>query len=71
MVQRELRRSYWNYIENIVTPKEENNQYSSMKRFWTYIKHQKTESNGVAPLRSEGILHTHPVDQATILNKQF
>ncbi|CAG2234422.1 unnamed protein product [Mytilus edulis] len=56
MVQRELRRSYWNYIENIVTPKEENNQYSSMKRFWTYIKHQKTESNGVAPLRTEAQL---------------
>ncbi|CAC5422988.1 unnamed protein product [Mytilus coruscus] len=32
MVQRELHRSYWNYSENIVTPKEENNQYSSMKR---------------------------------------
>ncbi|VDI09012.1 Hypothetical predicted protein [Mytilus galloprovincialis] len=45
MAQRELRRSYWNYNENIVTPKEENNQYSSMKRFWTYIKHQKTESS--------------------------
>ncbi|VDI45583.1 Hypothetical predicted protein [Mytilus galloprovincialis] len=48
MVQRELRRAYWKYIENIVTPKEENNQYSSMKQFWTYIKHKRTESSGVA-----------------------
>ncbi|CAG2222754.1 unnamed protein product [Mytilus edulis] len=52
MVQRELRKAYWKYIENIVTPKEENNQYSSMKQFWTYIKHRRTESSGVAPLRS-------------------
>lgn len=42
-----------------------------MKRFWTYIKHQRTDYNGIAPLRSEGILHTNPVNQATILNKQF
>ena len=31
----------------------------------------KTDSSGVAPLRSDGVLHSHPVDQATILNKQF
>ena len=42
-----------------------------MKRFWTYIKHKRSESSGVAPLRSDGILHYHPVDQANILNKQF
>jgi hypothetical protein len=42
-----------------------------MKRFWTYIKHKRSESSGVAPLRSDGILHSHPVDQANILNKQF
>ncbi|CAG2243332.1 unnamed protein product [Mytilus edulis] len=51
MVQRELRKAYWKYIENIVTPKEENNQYSSMKQFWTYIKYKRTESSGVVPLR--------------------
>jgi hypothetical protein len=32
-VQKELRRAYWNYIEEIVTPQENDNQYSSMKRF--------------------------------------
>ncbi|CAC5407296.1 unnamed protein product [Mytilus coruscus] len=42
MVQRDLRRAYWNYTENIVTPKEKNNQYSNMKQFWTYIKHKRT-----------------------------
>ncbi|VDI37311.1 Hypothetical predicted protein [Mytilus galloprovincialis] len=70
-VQKELRRAYWKYIENIVTPKEETQPHSNMKRFWTYIKHMKTDSSGVAPLRSDGVLHSHPVDQATILNKQF
>ncbi|CAG2190004.1 unnamed protein product [Mytilus edulis] len=70
-VQKELRRAYWKYIENIVTPKEETQPHSNMKRFWTYIKQMKTDSSIVAPLRSDGVLHSHPVDQATILNKQF
>ena len=68
----ELRREYWKYIESIVTPKEDDeNQHSSMKRFWTYITHKRSESSGVAPLHSDGILHSHPVDQVNILNKQF
>ncbi|VDH93683.1 Hypothetical predicted protein [Mytilus galloprovincialis] len=71
MVQRELRRAYWKYIENIVTPKKENTQYSNMKQLCTYIKHKRTESSGVAPLRSEGLLQSHPVEQSNILNKQF
>jgi ATP-dependent helicase YprA (DUF1998 family) len=29
-VQRELRRAYWNYIEEIVTPQENDNQYTNM-----------------------------------------
>jgi hypothetical protein len=57
MIQSELRREYWKYIENIVTPKgDDENQHSSMKRFWIYIKHKRSESSGVAPLRSYGIL---------------
>ena len=28
LVQRELRRAYWKYIENIVAPPEDDNQYS-------------------------------------------
>ena len=71
LVQRELRRAYWKYIENIVTPPEDDNQYSGMKRFWTYVKHKRTDNNGIAPLRCDVILHSNPVDQATILNKQF
>jgi len=59
MIHMELRREYWKYIESIVTPKEDDeNQHSSMKRFWTYIKHKRSESSGVATFRSDGILHS-------------
>jgi hypothetical protein len=39
IVQRELRRAYWKYIESIVTPQEDDNQYTGSKRFWIYIKY--------------------------------
>ena len=56
-VQRELWQAYWKYIEGIVTPLEDDhNIYSSMKRFWTYIKHQKTDHSEVAPIKVDGKL---------------
>lgn len=74
IVQRQLRRSYWSYIEDIVTTTEDDNHgigNSPMKRFWTYIKHKKSDSGGVSPLKSGGILHSDPTEKATILNNQF
>ena len=47
-VQRELRRAYWKYVEEIVRPQEDDNQYRGMKRFWTYIKHKLTDNKGIA-----------------------
>ena len=41
------------------------------KRFWTYIKHRKTDKNGVSPLKWHGKIETDPVNQANILNDQF
>ena len=50
---------------------EENDSRPCLKRFWTYIKHQRTSSVGVAPLKSEGKLITDAKEKAEILNKQF
>ena len=57
-VQKELRHSYWKYIENIMTPKADDNNFSSMKKFWTFIKSKKTDHNGVSSLKQEGKLIT-------------
>jgi hypothetical protein len=42
-----------------------------MKRFWTFIKHKRSDDNTVPPLKSEGLLHSNPIDKADILNKQL
>ena len=44
---------------------------SLSKRFYTYLKNNKTDKNGIASLRDEGMLHLNPRDKAQIRNKQF
>ena len=41
------------------------------KKFYTFIKHKRTDSSGVAPLESNGSTFTDPKQQATVLNQQF
>ena len=81
LIQKKLRQAYWSYVDNLVTPEENDNKFSGfipllirrgMKRFWTYIKHCKKDHTGIAPLRNEnGILQDHPEGKAEVLNKQF
>ena len=55
-----------------MTPQEEDPSiYSSLKRFWTYVKHQKTDHSGVAPLKVNGKLVSDPRSKAEALNAQF
>ena len=64
-------RENWKYVGDIVTPQENDSQHSRMKRFWTYIKHKRTDNKGIAPMRQNGLLPSEPTEQANILNKQF
>ena len=42
-----------------------------MKKFWKFIKHQKTDYSGVAPLKVNGKLINDPKEKAEVLNEQF
>ena len=70
-IQKEVRSAYWGYVEDLINPMGEEKPYEGMKRFWTFIKHRRTENNGIAPLRDNGTLITDPKDKATLLNRQF
>ena len=71
-VQRDLRRSYWQYVDDIVTSQDtDHNEYSGMKRFWTFIKHQRSDFSNIAPLKVNGRLITDPKMKAETLNHQF
>ncbi|VDI60100.1 Hypothetical predicted protein, partial [Mytilus galloprovincialis] len=42
-----------------------------MKKFWTFIKHKRSDVSKIPPLKSNGTLHSEPTDKADILNGQF
>ena len=70
-VQRQLRQSYWNYLNTVFTGEDTPDQAGKNKRFWSYIKHQKSSNTGVAPLKKDGHLTSDPKAQAELLNEQF
>ena len=67
--QRHLRRAYWSHVDNLVTNPD--GMYSGMKRFWSYIKHQRNDKSSISSLRRDGVLHTDDKTKAEILNQQF
>ena len=50
-VQKRTRKAYCDYIEEIVTPGPQENQYAGMIRFWTHVKLKRKDNGGVSPLK--------------------
>jgi hypothetical protein len=74
--QKRLRRIFWDYLEKLFTEENfpttpEPKSRGLNKKFWSFIKHRRTESCGISPLKDQGKLHTDPQSKAEILNKQF
>ena len=60
--------SYWAYTERLI---EEDENTSTKKKFWSYVKAKRTETSGVAPLKVDGKLVTGAKERAEVLNQQF
>ncbi|KAI8515244.1 hypothetical protein Bbelb_078350 [Branchiostoma belcheri] len=73
LVQRRLRQAYWSYTGRLFADQSGCHETpgANMKRFWTYIKSQRTEAASVAPIKVNGRLVTEAKDRAEALNKQF
>jgi hypothetical protein len=71
IVQRKLRQAYWGHLNTIFEGDEATDQAATNKRFWGFIKHQRSSNIGVAPLRKDGRLTSDPTEQAEVLNQQF
>jgi len=68
-IQKLIRNSYWKYLDSVILTNDSGNNKN--KKFYSFIKHKKSQNCGVSPLKQDGITHTDPVDKANILNKQF
>ena len=71
LTQRSIRKAYWSYVDNILTDTSTDETPGTNKKFWSFIKHQRQEAQGVASLKHQGKLEANPVTKATILNNQF
>ncbi|KAL8603552.1 hypothetical protein ACOMHN_052781 [Nucella lapillus] len=69
-VQRNLRRCYWPYTENMFKD-DKDEKPDTNNKFWAYIKAIRTEATSVAPLKKDGRLVTGAKERAETLNQQF
>ena len=70
-LQKESRKAYWQYLENIICYDESMETAQKQNKFWNYIRNTKKDSSGVAPLRSDGLLVDDTKEKAEILNRQY
>jgi hypothetical protein len=63
-----IRNARNSYITQIIEKGLENND---VKPFWKFIKSQRQDNVGVAPIKDGGKLHTSNREKAELLNKQF
>ena len=62
------RKAYWNYVEDEHSPEE---TFSISTKFYTFIKHKKTDSTGIKTLKKNGSTVTDPEQKADLLNNHF
>ena len=74
-LQKLIRQKYWDYVRNVVLglddPDTTEGPPGANKRFYSFLKSQKTESSGVAPLKKDGQLISDSKQKAEVLNEQF
>ena len=61
-------------MEDLITPKDEHSpeeKFSISKKFYTFIKHKKTDSTGIKTLKKNGPTATDSEQKADLLNKHF
>ena len=63
--------AYSNYINDLISPHDEDGKYQGQKWFWSYIKSLKQDYSGVRSLKHNGKLVTDSIDKAEMLNTQF
>ncbi len=69
-VQSQIRKSYWENIESILSG-DEDSTYKTQNKFWKSIKASKRDRTGTSPLRKNGLLISGAKDKADILNRQY
>ena len=71
LVDNEIKKSYFLYLNDLFTPSEEQSGWDKHKAWYNFLKCKKRENDGVSPLEVNGHLITSDKEKAEALNKQF
>ena len=63
-----LRKAHWEHVNGLLKDSQETGE---SRKFWKYIKSKKQDSQGVAPLRTNGQLLADSAGKAQALSDQF
>ena len=67
MIQVEMKKQYWGYIDTIINPENDNSQ----KGMWKFIKSTRRSTVGVSTLKTPGNVAKDAPAKADMLNEQF
>ena len=77
-IQRAIRTKYWKYVHFTLLGLQDPDETAdtsapvkNSKRFFSFLKSQRSESCGVAPLKKDGMLISDSQGKANVLNDQF
>ena len=66
-----MRQSHDAYISRFITDSEDGTSSINPKRFWSFIKKLRKDSNGTQPLKVDGNVITDSKEKANIFNSHF
>ena len=70
-VQKKFRAAYWQYVEKIITPTNDEDSMGANKQLWGLFQRFKSDNEGVPPLKHQNNLITNAAGKATVLNRYF
>ena len=70
-VDKEIKKSYFRYLEELFTPNNDDKGWEKNKAWFNLLKSKRRENNGISPLKQNGRLYTDDLNKADILNQQF
>ena len=70
-IQRDLRKSYWQYIYGLISFEPAHGEHQKQKKVWSYIKSLKKDHARISSLNTPDGLVTDDTQKAEALNTQF
>ena len=69
--QREERKAYWHYVDNLIEVGDVDGNIPKLKRFWSFIRNTRKDNTGISPLKEHVRLFSGAKDKEDILGRKY